>query len=667
MRRQGSAQHVPVRARLLLVALAVALSAAGAGQISDADAQVGCEPFVLANGDPALTNGAVRVTVDGLGAFGRELGADRDAVFNPPAARGADGTTYSSGLYLSSVGDFLLDCVDQKPAEVLSSSSTSVTTRDTFGRLRIELTQTLAPIDRSTSALTQAYRITNLDNEIPANLVLVRHLDASLRYDDADNDGAAAAPDGSLLYQYEPGDNPPAPYTLVGITGSLDGVGTPGQWTIQPYDYRPTIRRAIGIDKAHNGLVDPQGDPTQNQQWNAQIGPEKEVVFTTVTRFGTPPNQYTLSVAKTGDGTVTSAPPGIVCGPVCSAPYDDGTSVALAASPDPGWSFAGWDGACSGTGACVVSVNGPRSVTAHFNPPPPTPARNVNAIPIRGIVLVREPGTGRFVELTAPDQLSIGTQVDTTNGTVQLTAARAGGLTDTSQFFDGLFTIQQPIPTALAELQLNGGDFSCIAGTFSLLAKIKKPVRRLWGSGTGKFRTRGRYSSATVRGTRWKTEDRCDGTLTLVEEGIILVRDFIRDVDIVLRAGQSYLAEPLTRGASQAGCTLIGTPGKDTLRGTRGRDRICGLGGNDVLLGLGGNDRLYGGNGNDWLDGGAGNDYLNGGGGHDRLDGNRGRDYLWGGKGRDLLITRDGLRGNDRIQGGSGTDLCRTDHVRVCP
>ena len=666
MRQQGRESPVPVRAGVALAALALALSAAGAAQTPEAGAQIGCEPFVLTNGDPALTNGALRVAVDGLGAFGRELGGSTtDALFNPPGARGTAGTTYASGLYVSSVDDLLIDCADGQPATVISSSATSVTTSDTFGTLQIQLTQTLSPIDRSTSVLTQAYRLKNL-NEVPANLTLVRHLDASLHYDGSDSDGAGAAPDGSLLYQYEPGDTPAAPSTLVGITGSLGGDGTPDAWTIQPFDYRQTLRISNGIDRKHHASVDPGTDPTQSQEWGVTIPADGEVVFTTATRFGTPPNQHTLSVGKTGDGTVTSAPPGIVCGTSCSAVYDEGTAVALAAVPDAGWTFAGWEGGCSGVGACVVTMTGARSVVAHFNPPPPTPAQNVNAAPVRGKVLVREPGTDRFVELSAADQLPVGTQVDTTNGAIQLTAARAGGITDTSQFFDGIFTITQAGPAALTELQLNGGDFSCVESSFSLQA-TRRPIRRLWGSGKGKYRTRGKYSSATVRGTIWKTEDRCDGTLTLVEEGVIAVRDFVRDADIVIRAGQSYLAQPLERSASQAGCTLIGTPGKDILRGTPRRDVLCGMGGDDVLLGLGGNDRLYGGLGNDWLDGGAGNDYLNGGGGHDRLDGNRGRDYLWGGAGRDLLITRDKIRGNDRVQGGSGGDRCRTDHVRVCP
>lgn len=645
-----------------------ALTVAGAAQIPDAVAQIPCVPKVstLSNGDPTVTDGALRVAVDGLGAFGRKYGA-QDGLFNPPGPRGPAGTTFSSGVYMSSADQVLTDCFDNQASVVDSETSSSLTTHRTIGTLRLDLTQTLASIDRRTSALTQTYRFTNLDVEIEAQLALVRHLDASLLFDGSPSDASGAAPDGAFLYQHEPADNPAAPPTLVGITGSLAGDGTPDLWTIQPYDYEAVIKAQNGIAPAHNGKVEGGSDPTQSQQWNATIAPGGDVTLTTVTRFGTPPIQHTLSVATTGDGAVVSVPGGIACPPTCSAPYDEGTNVSLAVAPNPGWSFAGWEGACSGTGDCTVAMNAPRSVTAHFNPPPPTPAQNVNATPVRGTVLVREPGSNRFVELSATDQLPVGTQVDTTNGSIRLTAARAGGATDTSEFFDGVFTIEQANPSALTELQLNGGDFSCLEGTFSVQAKIKRPVRRLWGSGKGKYRTRGRYSAATVRGTRWKTEDRCDGTLTEVEEGVVAVRDFVRNVDVTVRAGQSYLAEPLDRSVSQAGCTKIGTPGKDTLRGTSRRDVLCGLGGDDVLLGMGGKDRLYGGDGNDWLDGGAGNDYLNGGAGRDRLDGNRGRDYLWGGNGRDLLITRDTVRGNDRIQGGSGRDLCRTDHVRVCP
>jgi hypothetical protein len=67
-------------------------------------------------------------------------------------------------------------------------------------------------------------------------------------------------------------------------------------------------------------------------------------------------------------------------------------------------------------------------------------------------------------------------------------------------------------------------------------------VRRLRGSANGRFRTRGRYSAATVRGTIWDTADRCDGTLTRVQRGVVDVRDFRARRNVTVRAGRSYLA-----------------------------------------------------------------------------------------------------------------------------
>ena len=77
---------------------------------------------------------------------------------------------------------------------------------------------------------------------------------------------------------------------------------------------------------------------------------------------------YTLTVSKTGSGTITSSPSGINCGTSCSASYASGTSVTLTASAASGYSFAGWSGACSGMSAsCAVSMTAARSVTATFS------------------------------------------------------------------------------------------------------------------------------------------------------------------------------------------------------------------------------------------------------------------------------------------------------------
>jgi ferric-dicitrate binding protein FerR (iron transport regulator) len=68
-------------------------------------------------------------------------------------------------------------------------------------------------------------------------------------------------------------------------------------------------------------------------------------------------------------------------------------------------------------------------------------------------------------------------------------------------------------------------------------------VRQLWASGKGSFRTKGRYASATVRGTNWQTIDRCDGTLIKVNKGTVSVRDLVKKKTVVVNAGGSYLAK----------------------------------------------------------------------------------------------------------------------------
>jgi hypothetical protein len=42
-------------------------------------------------------------------------------------------------------------------------------------------------------------------------------------------------------------------------------------------------------------------------------------------------------------------------------------------------------------------------------------------------------------------------------------------------------------------------------------------------------------------------EDRCNGTLTRVTQGSVLVRDFAKRRNVVLRRGRSYLAKPRRR------------------------------------------------------------------------------------------------------------------------
>jgi len=55
-----------------------------------------------------------------------------------------------------------------------------------------------------------------------------------------------------------------------------------------------------------------------------------------------------------------------MCGTVCSASFPQGAVVTLTQNAAPGSIFAGWTGACSGTGGCTVTMNAASGVTATF-------------------------------------------------------------------------------------------------------------------------------------------------------------------------------------------------------------------------------------------------------------------------------------------------------------
>jgi List-Bact-rpt repeat protein len=72
-----------------------------------------------------------------------------------------------------------------------------------------------------------------------------------------------------------------------------------------------------------------------------------------------------ITASIVGNGTVSS-PGGNSCGANCYSGFAKGALVTLTATPASGWTFAGWSGACSGTGSCVLSASGSMAVTATF-------------------------------------------------------------------------------------------------------------------------------------------------------------------------------------------------------------------------------------------------------------------------------------------------------------
>jgi ferric-dicitrate binding protein FerR (iron transport regulator) len=74
-------------------------------------------------------------------------------------------------------------------------------------------------------------------------------------------------------------------------------------------------------------------------------------------------------------------------------------------------------------------------------------------------------------------------------------------------------------------------------------------VRKLWAEGHGSYSTKGNYATGAVLGTRWLTEDRCDGTLIRVLTDRVAVTDLVTHKHVTVQAGHSYLAKaPGRRG-----------------------------------------------------------------------------------------------------------------------
>lgn len=175
----------------------------------------------------------------------------------------------------------------------------------------------------------------------------------------------------------------------------------------------------------------------------------------------------------------------------------------------------------------------------------PVNGESVVVEPQSGRVLVRRPGERKFRSLKEGEEIPVGSDVDTTRGSTNLTSIDAFGAEQTALFYDGRFQVLQHDGAGLVILRLEGGNFRDCGGSApegSGAATSAASGRHLWGSGKGQFRTEGNYGSATVRGTIWLTEDRCGGTLVKVRRGVVAVRDFRADRTVSVPAGKSYLA-----------------------------------------------------------------------------------------------------------------------------
>jgi TolB protein len=256
----------------------------------------------------------------------------------------------------------------------------------------------------------------------------------------------------------------------------------------------------------------------------------------------------------------------------------DGTKIAFAANNGSGyyhlWSVAATGGENTELVANKVPGGNPGDQEPDWQPrgavlpaakvPPPVLGRSVDVHAVSGQVLIKLPGRAAqaraaaaagFVPLTQARQIPVGSLLDTRRGVVSLTsAAGSGKLTYAGSFHGAVFAVGQQArgqSRGLTQLSLVEKGITGLSGCTSpaqaAIARARKlpprVLQALHSSVHGKFRTRGRYSSATVRGTIWDTIDRCDGSLTVVHRGVVLVNDFRRRRTVRLTAGHRYLAK----------------------------------------------------------------------------------------------------------------------------
>jgi hypothetical protein len=166
--------------------------------------------------------------------------------------------------------------------------------------------------------------------------------------------------------------------------------------------------------------------------------------------------------------------------------------------------------------------------------PPLEPVRNQSvAAEPEGKVLIKR--NGKFVPLK-DEVVKNGSEIDAKNGEVKITTSTG----EVAVFYDGRFKVSQR--GGLTTLTLSE-PLDCKPAPGKASAAAKKPkTRKLWGDGKGRFKTKGQYSAATVRGTKWLVQDTCTSTLTRVAQGVVSVRDEVKNKTIVLRKGKSYTA-----------------------------------------------------------------------------------------------------------------------------
>ena len=209
----------------------------------------------------------------------------------------------------------------------------------------------------------------------------------------------------------------------------------------------------------------------------------------TATFAALPSRLLIVSKTGTGDGTVTSNPAGITCGAACAANFPEAPPWRSRPPRCPGSAFVGWSGACSGAGACVVTMDASKSVTATFA-----------ALPSR-LLTVSKTGNGDGTVTSTPAGITCGAACAANfpgGTTVTLAAAPLPG-----SVFAGWSGACLTDPSRLSNLSSRGmvqtGDDVLIGGFTIVGSAPKKVLIRARGPSLAAFGTTGTLSDPVLQ------------------------------------------------------------------------------------------------------------------------------------------------------------------------
>ncbi len=250
-----------------------------------------------------------------------------------------------------------------------------------------------------------------------------------------------------------------------------------------------------------------------------------------------------------------------------------GGALTTAAGDGVGGALAGPADALPTSGGFLVAERGGNQVRRVLDATadPVTPVRQLPVLApvirrtavlerVRGIVAVRPRGRKGFVRLTGPALIRVGSEIDVERGVARVTVASdTRGTLAPATVRGGRFVLSQgrgsrPITAMALSRKLTCPKAKrkkrARRGRASAAAKRRKSrkSRRLWVQTRAKrYRTKGRYATGTVRGTRWLTTDGCRSTRIAVTRGVVTVRDLVRKRNRAVRPGRSYTARARKR------------------------------------------------------------------------------------------------------------------------